>query len=171
MQYTHYASLGLLEFNLQRQKYQIIRTGRAVSPAQDGALPYRAIPGVDEEFGDGGMRVVPTQDTDSGAPAQALQEMDAAEDTWAEVRKRTGRGRDRFTVRELLADERCARAVLGFLRTTKVGSGVGSHAATGPRRPPPPPPKPGGGRRSSAGRSRGSGGAQAGVNFLCLIRS
>jgi len=30
--------------------------GRAVPPAQDGALPHRAIPGVDEELGYGGLR-------------------------------------------------------------------------------------------------------------------
>ena len=53
---------------------------------------------------------------------------------WAEVRKATGRGKDRFTVRDLMADERCTRAVLVFLRTTKVGSRVGPHAV---------PPKPG----------------------------
>jgi len=53
---------------------------------------------------------------------------------WAEVRKATGRGKDRFTVPDLMADERCTRAVLGFLRTTKVGSRVGPRAV---------PPKPG----------------------------
>jgi len=53
---------------------------------------------------------------------------------WAEVRKATGRGKDRFTVRDLLADQRCTRAVLDFLRTTKVGSRVGPRAV---------PPKPG----------------------------
>jgi len=51
---------------------------------------------------------------------------------WAEVRKKTGRGKDRFTVPDLLADKRCTGAVLGFLRTTRVGSRTG-------------PPRPGGG--------------------------
>jgi len=36
-----------------------------------------------------------------------------------------GRGKDRFTVRDLMADERRTGAVLDFLRTTKVGSRVG----------------------------------------------
>jgi hypothetical protein len=40
---------------------------------------------------------------------------------WAEVRRDTGRGKNRCKIRDLLADERCTRAVLGFLRTTKVG--------------------------------------------------
>jgi len=40
---------------------------------------------------------------------------------WAEVRKETGRGKDRFTIRDLFADERCTSAILDFLRTTKVG--------------------------------------------------
>jgi len=44
---------------------------------------------------------------------------------WKEVRKETGKGRDCFTIRDLLADERCTSAILTFLRTTKVGSRVG----------------------------------------------
>jgi hypothetical protein len=40
---------------------------------------------------------------------------------WAEVRKETGRGKSRWKVRDLLADERCSRAVLDFLSTTDVG--------------------------------------------------
>ena len=36
---------------------------------------------------------------------------------WAEVRKETGR----WKIRDLLADERCGRAVLSFLSTTDVG--------------------------------------------------
>jgi ribonuclease HI len=43
---------------------------------------------------------------------------------WAEVRKETGRGKRRWKVRELLADERCSRAVLDFLATTDVGRRV-----------------------------------------------
>jgi hypothetical protein len=37
------------------------------------------------------------------------------------VRRDTGRGKNRFKIRDLFADERCARAILVFLRTTKVG--------------------------------------------------
>jgi hypothetical protein len=40
---------------------------------------------------------------------------------WAEVRKETGRWKSRWRVRDLLADERCNRAVLDFLSTTDVG--------------------------------------------------
>jgi hypothetical protein len=42
---------------------------------------------------------------------------------WAEVRKETGRWKSRWKVRDLLADERCNRAlaVLDFLSTTDVG--------------------------------------------------
>jgi len=50
---------------------------------------------------------------------------------WAEVRKETGRGKNRFTIRDLFADERCIRPILDFLRTTRVGARVG------PKRPPP----------------------------------
>jgi hypothetical protein len=45
-------------------------------------------------------------------------------DLWAEVKKETGRWKDRWKVRDLLADERCGRAVLGFLSTTDVGRRV-----------------------------------------------
>jgi len=41
------------------------------------------------------------------------------------VRKETGKGSDRFTIRDLFAHERCTSAILTFLRTTKVGSRVG----------------------------------------------
>jgi hypothetical protein len=43
---------------------------------------------------------------------------------WAEVRRETGRGRSRFKIRDLFADERCTRAILSFLRT-RVGREVG----------------------------------------------
>jgi len=67
---------------------------------------------------------------------------------WAGVRKETGRGKIRFTVRDLLADERCTRAVLDFLRTTKVGSRVGPRAV---------PPKPG---EDEEAAKRGAGEAE-----------
>jgi len=44
---------------------------------------------------------------------------------WAEVRKETGKGKDRHAIRDLFADERCTGAILDFLRTTEVGSRVG----------------------------------------------
>ena len=43
---------------------------------------------------------------------------------WAEVKKETGRGKDRWKVRDLLADGRCARATLDFLSSTDVGRRV-----------------------------------------------
>jgi hypothetical protein len=43
---------------------------------------------------------------------------------WAEVRKETGRWKSRWKVRDLLADERCSRAVQDFLSTTHVGTRV-----------------------------------------------
>ena len=69
------------------------KTGRAVPPAQDRALPHRAIPGMDEELGYGGLWVVPVQDTGPGTPAQALQEVeDAAEDAVGRSLKGNGKG-------------------------------------------------------------------------------
>jgi len=43
---------------------------------------------------------------------------------WAEVRKETGRWKDRWKIRDLLADKRCGRAVLDFLSSTDVGRRV-----------------------------------------------
>jgi len=43
---------------------------------------------------------------------------------WAEVQKETGRWKDRWKIRDLLADERCSRAVLDFLTSTDVGRRV-----------------------------------------------
>jgi len=40
---------------------------------------------------------------------------------WKEVWKEMGRGRRRFPIRDLLADDRCSRAVLDFLSSTDVG--------------------------------------------------
>jgi len=40
---------------------------------------------------------------------------------WAEVKKETGRWKDRWKIRDLLADGRCSRTVLNFLSSTDVG--------------------------------------------------
>ena len=40
---------------------------------------------------------------------------------WAEVLKETKRRKSRWTVRDLMADERCGQAVLDFLSSTDVG--------------------------------------------------
>jgi len=42
---------------------------------------------------------------------------------WTEVLKETGRWKSRWRIRVLMADERCSRAVLDFLTSTKVGGG------------------------------------------------
>ena len=41
------------------------------------------------------------------------------------VREETGRGKDRFKISELSADERCSEAILDFLATTEVGRTAG----------------------------------------------
>jgi len=43
---------------------------------------------------------------------------------WAEVKRETGKGKDRWNVRDLLADGRCSQAVLDFLSTADVGRRV-----------------------------------------------
>ena len=48
----------------------------------------------------------------------------ATEALWAEVKKETGRWKDRWKVKDLLADGRCSRAVLDFLAATDVGRRV-----------------------------------------------
>jgi hypothetical protein len=39
---------------------------------------------------------------------------------WAEVRREAGRGKDRFKIRDLFADERCGQPILDFL-STRIG--------------------------------------------------
>jgi len=43
---------------------------------------------------------------------------------WAEVKRETGKWKDRWKIRDLLADERCSWVVLDFLSTTDVGRRV-----------------------------------------------
>jgi len=40
---------------------------------------------------------------------------------WARVKEETRRGKRKWRVGDLLADERCSRAVVDFMRTTYVG--------------------------------------------------
>jgi len=47
---------------------------------------------------------------------------------WAEVKKETGRWKDRWKVRDLLADERCSRVVLDLLSSTDVERWVPAEA-------------------------------------------
>jgi hypothetical protein len=44
-----------------------------------------------------------------------------AETLWVDMRRETGRGKDRFKIRDLSADERCSQTILDFLPTTDVG--------------------------------------------------
>ena len=48
---------------------------------------------------------------------------------WAVVREETGRGKDRFKISELFADERCSKAILDFLAITEVGRTAGPPVA------------------------------------------
>jgi hypothetical protein len=50
---------------------------------------------------------------------------------WAEVRRETGRGKNRFKFRDLFADERCTQPILDFLRTTELGRRTGPDKASG----------------------------------------
>jgi len=54
-----------------------------------------------------------------------------AEDPVGGVKKETGRWKDRWKVRDLLADGRCSRAVLDFLSSTDVGRRVPPEAEDG----------------------------------------
>jgi transcription elongation factor Elf1 len=44
---------------------------------------------------------------------------------WADVRRETRRGKNRFKIRDLFADERCTRPILDFFCTTEVGRRIG----------------------------------------------
>jgi len=69
---------------------------------------------LDEESAHPTVLVVPVPEPDSGAPLQGVSGVDGpAEDP---VGGGTERDReDRWKIRDLLADERCSRAVLDFL--------------------------------------------------------
>ena len=70
------------------------------------------------------MLVVRERNTDTRPPLQGEEWRDQQRTLRAEVRKETGRWKSRWKVRDLLADERCSRAVLDFLCTTDVGRRV-----------------------------------------------
>ena len=68
------------------------------------------------------MLVVQVQEADAGARLQELWTMEGEQKgLWKEVWKETRRGKRRFAVRNLLADDRCIRVELDFLLTTEVG--------------------------------------------------
>jgi hypothetical protein len=69
--------------------------------------------------------VVPVPDADAGARSQNCPRWKPQQTIlWAEVRKESGRGKDQFKIRDLLADARCSQSVLDFLSTTDVGRRV-----------------------------------------------
>ena len=95
----------------------------AILPDQDGALSNRTVPQLDEEPAHPAMLVVPTPEPDPEASLQGVTGVEGpAKDPvggGAEGdREGTGRGKDRWKIRDPLADERCRRAVLDFLSTT-----------------------------------------------------
>jgi len=67
------------------------------------------------------VRVVSVQNTDTEPTVQKTANNGGrgGEPPWAEVRRATGRGKKRFKIRDLLADERCTQSILDFLRTAK----------------------------------------------------
>jgi len=67
------------------------------------------------------MLVVPIPESGAQAPLKVYPEWKALQKIlWAEVRKKTGKGKDRWNIWDLLADESCGRTVLDFLSTTDV---------------------------------------------------
>jgi hypothetical protein len=83
-----------------------------VLSAENRSLPRRAIPELDKEPTHRSVLVVPVQDTDERLPLQGVRRVEDQQNIlWAEIRKETGRWESRWKVRDLLADERCSRAV------------------------------------------------------------
>jgi len=75
------------------------------------------------------MLVVPVSDADPGYLFKECPEWKPHQKIlWAEVKKETGRWKDRWKVQDLLADARCSRAVLDFLSSTDVGRRVPAEA-------------------------------------------
>jgi len=91
---------------------------------------------VDDQAPGREVLVVPIQHTDPMTPVQELPSVAMLAEyplaaVLEETRKLPGptRGRDRTKIAELLADERCSQAVLGFLATTDVGRTSGPPVA------------------------------------------
>jgi len=76
-------------------------------PKQDGALPDRAVPQLDEESAHAATaELIRTRlgTTSSRCPEWKAQQ----KILWVEVKKETRRWKDRWKIRDLLADERCS---------------------------------------------------------------
>jgi len=96
-----------------------------VLPDQDGALPFRTVPPLDEEPAHTAVLVVPVPDSDSGAPLQGVSRVEGpTEDPVGGGAGETGKLRGRWKIRDLLADGRCSQAVLDFLSATDMGRRV-----------------------------------------------
>jgi hypothetical protein len=66
------------------------------------------------------------QSANTGAPVQGLFAVEAAAENSVGGGAETDRkGKNRFKIRDLFADERCTRSILDFLRTTEVGRRIG----------------------------------------------
>lgn len=66
--------------------------------------------------------MAPVRNPELGASVQELPPLEAPPKIlWPKVRGGAGRGKDRFKIWDLFADERCSRAVLDFPATTDVG--------------------------------------------------
>jgi len=90
-----------------------------VLPGEDGSLPYRAVPPLDEEPPHRSVLVVPVSDAGSGPPLEGVPS-GRRSCRRRYVRKESGRGKDRFNIRDV-AGGRYSQAVLDFLSTTDVG--------------------------------------------------
>ena len=82
------------------------------------------------------LLVAPVQDPNAGTPLQELPPVEkSAEDSLGDSPGRNPKapwpypGRDRTSIAELLADQRCSQAVLTFLATTDVGRTSGPPVA------------------------------------------
>jgi len=95
----------------------------SVLPAQDGALPDWAVSQLDEEPIHPTMLVCRSRTQTRDHLFKECPEWKPQQKIlWVEVKKETGRWKDRWKVRDLLADGRCSRAALDFLSSTDVGA-------------------------------------------------
>jgi len=91
---------------------------------EDGALPFRAVPPLDEEQTQPAVLVV----TDHGIrcrlgsiSSRCARSGGPNRKSCGEVWKETGKWKSRWKIRDLLADGRCRQAALDFLSATDVG--------------------------------------------------
>ena len=93
-----------------------------VLPVEYGTLSHWSVTLVGEEPDHRQVLVVPVQGPDAGAPSRTARKWERQQkNLWAELRRETGRGKDRFKVQDLFTDERCSQTVVDFLTTADVG--------------------------------------------------